>query len=63
MLDLQPIATKFPTQGLSLLVVAFGFCPKIVGGGGDLQMMVLVKNECSLSGGDNHKWWGHSTPT
>ena len=22
-----------------------------------------LENECSLSGGDNHSWWGHSTPT
>ena len=23
-------------------------------------MMVLFKNECSFSGGDNHMWWEHS---
>ena len=31
------------------------FCPKILGGGGDLQIIVLLKNECSFSGGD---MWG-----
>ena len=35
------------------LVVAFASCPKIFGGGGDLWMLVLLENECSLSGGDN----------
>ena len=28
------------------------FCLKILGGGGDLRMIVLLKNECSFSGGD-----------
>ena len=28
------------------------FCPKILGGGGDLRIIVLLKNECSFSGGD-----------
>ena len=32
-------------------MVAFGFLPHNLRGGGDLQMMVLLKNECSLSGG------------
>ena len=45
------------------LVVAFGFCPKILTGGRDLQMIVLLKNPCSLSGRDNHRWWWHSNPT
>ena len=31
------------------LVDAFSVCPKILGSSGDLQMMVLLKNECSLS--------------
>ena len=31
------------------LVVAFGVCPKILGGSRDLQMMVLLEIECSLS--------------
>ena len=35
------------------------FCPKILGGGGDLQIIVLLKNECSLSGGD--MWGGRDT--
>ena len=25
-------------------------------------MMVLLENECSLSGQDNHRWWGHLNP-
>ena len=37
--------------------------PKILGGGGDLQIVFLLENECSLSGVDNHRWWGHSNPT
>ena len=28
------------------------FCPKILGGGGDLRIIILLKNECSFSGGD-----------
>ena len=27
------------------------FCPQILGGGGDLRIIVLLKNECSFSGG------------
>ena len=45
------------------LVVAFGFLPQNMGGGRDLRMIVLLKNECSLSGVDNHRWWGHSNHT
>ena len=36
-----------------------GFCPKILGGGGDLRIIVLLKNECSFSGGD--MWGGGDT--
>ena len=36
------------------LVTAFGFLyKKKLGDGGVLQMMVLLKNECSFSGGNN----------
>ena len=31
------------------------FRPKIFGGGRDLQIIILLKNECSFSGGD---MWG-----
>ena len=24
---------------------------------------LLLENECSLSGVDDHRWWGHSNPT
>ena len=41
-------------------MVAFGLYPKILGGGGDLWIIFLLENECSLSGVDNHRWWGHS---
>ena len=34
-------------------MVASGFCLKILGGGVDLQMMVLLENKCSLNDGDN----------
>ena len=44
-------------------MVAFCFCPNILGDGRDLQMMVLPENECSVSAGDSHGWWGHSIPT
>ena len=33
-------------------MVAFGFCPRFVGDGGDLQIIILLRNECSLSGVD-----------
>ena len=36
------------------------FCPKILGGDIDLQVMVLFRNECGLSGENNHRWCGHS---
>ena len=39
------------------------FCPKISGGGGDLQIVVLLKKECSFSGVENVRWWGHSNAT
>ena len=32
-------------------MVAFGFCPKISGGGGDLRILILVG------------WWGRPTET
>ena len=35
------------------------FCPKILGGGGDLWIIILLKNECSFSGGD--MWDGGDT--
>ena len=31
------------------------FCPKILGGGRDLRIVILLKNEYSFSGGD---MWG-----
>ena len=39
------------------------FCPKILGGGRDLQIIFLHENACSFSGGYNLRWWGHSNPT
>ena len=35
------------------------FCSKILGGGRDLQINFLLKNECSFSGGD--MWDGGDT--
>ena len=35
------------------------FYPKILGGGGDLWIINLLKNECSFSGGD--MWGGGDT--
>ena len=43
------------------LMVAFD--PNILGGGGEFQIIFLLKNESSLSGVDNHRLWGHSNPT
>ena len=40
-------------------MVAFSF----LGGGRDLQIVFLLKTECSLSGVDNNRWLGHSNPT
>ena len=42
-------------------MVAFGFLSQLFGGGGDLRIMVLLKNECSLSGGHNHGGCGGDT--
>ena len=39
------------------------FCPKILGGGGDLQIVILLKKECCFSGADNVRWWRHSNTT
>ena len=41
------------------LVAAFRF----LGGGGDLWMIVLLLNECSLRSVDNQTWWGLLNPT
>ena len=41
------------------LVVAFGFLPKILGDGKDLQIIVLLEKECSFNSADNVRWWGH----
>ena len=35
------------------------FCPKILGGGGDLRIIILLKNECSFS--DAAMWGGGDT--
>ena len=34
-------------------VVAFSFLPKILGGGVDLPIVILLEKECSFSGTDN----------
>ena len=41
-----------------ILVVAFGFCTIILGRSRDLQMMLLLENEYSLSDGNNGKTYG-----
>ena len=41
-------------------VVAFGFFPKILGGGGNLQIVILLEKECNFSDADNVRWWRHS---
>ena len=50
---------QFESTGWLLLVL----CIKVWGTCEDLRMMVLLKNECSLNGQDNYRWWGHSNPT
>ena len=52
----QLLATK-----VEILLV--GFCPKIFGGNGDLNIIFLLKNAHSLSDGHNLRWWEHSNPT
>ena len=45
-------------------MVAFGFLPQnFLGGGRDLGITILLKNECSLSGVDKLRLWGHSKLT
>ena len=39
------------------------FCTKNLGGGGDLEIVILLEKNCSFSGADNVKWWGHSNTT
>ena len=34
------------------------FWPKILGGDRDQRIVILLENECSLSGMDNHRWIG-----
>ena len=46
-----------------ILVVAFGFCPKMLGGVRDLRSILLSFYECRFSGGNTMRWWGHSNPT
>ena len=38
------------------------FCPKILGGGRDLLIVILVEKE-GFNGADNVRWWGHSNTT
>ena len=45
------------------LVLAIDFLPQMLEVAGDLRTMVLILCECSLSCVDNHRWWGHSSPT
>ena len=45
------------------LVVAFGFLPRNFGRWWSLRIIFLLANNCSLSGEDNHRPWGHSPPT
>ena len=49
--------------GYSHLSGCFLFSLKILGGGRDPWMMVLLENKCSFSDGDNNMWWGHTTRT
>ena len=38
------------------------FCPEILGGGGDLRMILLLFYGCHLSAENNQRLWGHSNP-
>ena len=39
------------------------FYPKILGGGRNLGIVILLKKECSFSSADNVYWWGYSNTT
>ena len=39
------------------------FAPKILEGSRDLRIIILLEKECSFSGADNVRWWGHSNTT
>ena len=47
---------------VTLVVAWCFFCLKILGGGGDLRIIFFLKNACTLSGGENVRWWGHPNP-
>ena len=49
-ISVSQIHSKARTNFISGCLMAF--CLKILGGGGDLQIIILLKNECSFSGGD-----------
>ena len=40
-------------------MVAFDFLLRILGSGGDLQIVILLEKECIFSGAYNVRWWGH----
>ena len=45
------------------LVVFYGFLSQHFERWWDLQMILLLLYECSLSSEDNQRWWGHTNPT
>ena len=44
-------------------MVAFGFLPQNFGRWWEPKIVVLLEKECSFSGADNVRWWGHSNTT
>ena len=59
----RPHHVKLIGGSCRVLLVAFGFFPQVLGGDGDLPMVLLSFYECRLSGGDTQKWWEQSNPT
>ena len=45
------------------LMVAFGFFPKMLRGGGDLRMILLLLYACNLNSVDNQRCLRHTNPT
>ena len=55
---IQEISTSISGGSLRVTLVC-AFSPKIWGGGGDLEIVALLEKECSFTGADNVRWWGH----
>ena len=64
--EINPVLNYFQFIGGSLespCRLLLAFYPKILEDGGDLWFLILLTKECSFSGADNKKLWGHSNTT